>query len=135
MKSAFIVVTLEDSKTISIETKQDGRLSIASERLNEQQLFLVNVIAQATRCYCKGIDIDTYFDPFRVTEKQSTDKLYKCEWMRSGKLILRDDNCKKKFKHADTVEEAFTRQRVFTCMSSVYSVMPKMRINQKTKEK
>jgi len=129
MPSVECILNLSGIKNIIINADKNGKVKIGrTESLSDQDLALIFIITQGIRCYSRGIEIENYFDPYHKTKEVLHDPLYKCEWMESGKLKLRNENYNKKFKHANTPEEALKRHRIFTCNKSVYDLTPKTRI-------
>jgi hypothetical protein len=84
----------------------------------------IHVIMEVARCLMNGQSINHYFNPTVVHSEE--DEYVKCQWMRSGKLVS-SGKADKKYMHADTVDEAMLRKRVFTCTRHLYSLMPKRR--------
>ncbi len=113
---------------IFIKSKPSGEclIQMSGQQFTAQELAAANVIAQTLRCLQTGRPIDHYFNP--TVNDSDEQKIVKCEWLRSGKLTVRDMNASKRHKHADTVEQALERQRVFTCMFPLFRKLPRRRL-------
>lgn len=57
------------------------------------------------------------------------DRMVRCEWMRSGNLLLRKSNETVSYLHANTVEEALKRKRIFTTSMSVFKSLENVNRN------
>lgn len=100
-------------------------------QLTEQELATVNVITQTLKCFVTQRNIDYYFNP-TITDEDRTE-IAKCEWMRSGRLVVRAANYHKRYQHATTVSEAMQRTRVFTCPRFLLKQLPRKRSTAKQK--
>ena len=94
--------------------------------VTSNELSAIHCIAETVRCLKNNKPIDYHFNPMITEEDQS--KFYKCEWMRSGRLIIRDANPSRMWQHATTRSQAISRTRVFTCPVSIYKQLPARKI-------
>ncbi len=111
-------------KFVFIKPNKDGecQVSMAGQGFNVEEIAAVSVIARTIRCFVLGIPINHYFNP--VTDASRENELVKLEWLRSGKLLVRDEHASKKYSHAATIDEAIVRKRVFTCPRRLYVRLP-----------
>lgn len=93
--------------------------------LTQQELSFINIVGESLRCLINEKNIDHHYNPTITAEDQQ--RILKCEWLRSGRLVIRDEKFSGHFRHADTVEIAMTRKRVFTCTMAVYKQLPRKR--------
>lgn len=118
----FIKITADDV-TCNQQIKVSGELS-------SDQLSGLNVIQEVIRCWNINRPIDRYFNP--VQEGNDLD-IVKLEWTRAGTLLVREKNAPTRFQHADTVEEALERNRVFTVYRFMLHRIPTRRSIKKGK--
>jgi len=118
-------------KFVFIKPNGDGECSVnmAGQGFNTEELAMVNVIARTIHCFMLSVPINHYFNP--VTDLSREGELVKLEWLRSGKLLLRDKHASKKYQHASTIDEAMVRRRVFTCPRYLYMRLPPCRPKRK----
>lgn len=92
--------------------------------LTTNEAAAVNAIMQVLRCLSLNRFIDQAFNPTVSDEDRA--EMVKCRWERSGKLAC-IGLATKTFMHANSVEEAMQRNRIFTCTRAVYNQTPKRR--------
>lgn len=102
-----------------------------SGELTSDQLAGVNIIQEVIRCWNTDRPVDRYFNP--VQEGHDLD-LVKLEWTRAGTLVVRSKNAPTKFQHANTVEEALQRNRVFTVYNFMLHRIPTKRFTTEKKK-
>lgn len=102
-------------------------IEVRAGELSATEHAALNFVVEIARCLLIGKSIDHTFNPTKTLERiQEEEQLVRCRWLKSGKLIMMNE-CSKRWKHAATIEEAISRQRVFTCTRNVYDSMPKRR--------
>lgn len=84
----------------------------------------VHYVLEVARRLSKGQSIEHYLDP--VKKPVGEVKILKCKWMKSGKLWCFGETTKR-FHHSETVEEAVSQRRVFTCPETIFVSIPKVR--------
>lgn len=125
MKRVECNITIGD-KFINIEPNAQGEPVVKFHgELSGQELAMINVFTQTIRCLTTQRPIDHYFNP-TITDEDAN-QIVKCEWLRSGKLVVRQTNYGKKFQHALTVSEALTKRRIFTCPRYLLRQLPRRR--------
>lgn len=121
------------NETTGIQIKGEGGQEPSIELLNKGEITAdehaaMFFVAEIARCLLAGRKIDTHFNPTKPLEKLlAEEKLVRCKWTKSGKLLVLVDDENKRWKHASTVGEAMSRKRVFTCTREVYDATPKRR--------
>lgn len=93
----------------------------------------INALVETLRCLSSGKTIDRHFNPTRRHDEKP--RVYKCKWERSGKLRVLEEDATSKFQHANSVEEALQRKRIFTCSSELYETLPKRRMKEATNKR
>lgn len=91
-------------------------------------------ITEVVRCLTLDKSIDHTFCPIKSQPPPvATERFIKCIWQRSGNLIMLGEleDGQKRWKHANTVEEAMEAKRVFTCTRATYAAMAKRRPKRK----
>lgn len=112
--------------------KQQGELS-------GPEHAAAHFIMEVVRCLTLDKSIDHTFNPFHKQTQPppaKTEKYIKCIWQKSGNLIMLGEleEGQKRWKHANTVEEAVESKRVFTCTRATYAAMPKRRPKRKKQQ-
>lgn len=119
-------IYLSDDSMVTI-VSEDGGEPLVSQRgtITANEHAAVHVIAETMRALATGRPVDHLFNPTINEEEEKI--VVKCRWMKSGNLRILDEGPVKKFKHADTLEEALERHRVFTCTRSLLRRLPRKR--------
>ena len=119
-------LTIKD-KFVFIRPNKDGSGCVVQMdgRFTDEELAAINVISRTIACLCDDTQLGPYFNP--TLSEAYDSQTVKVEWLRSGRLVLRSVAPDKRFRHANTVEEAVLRERVFTCERRLYRVLPKRR--------
>lgn len=94
---------------------------------SRRQLDLSSMLMAVMNAYARGLELELLRPITDLHCKDYSEKIYKCRWSKGGKLSLLDDDYSKKYLHANSVQEAITRSRVFTCSESVYAMIPKVK--------
>jgi len=97
--------------------RQNGTLTM-------DETAAVHCFMQTLRCLSAGVSLQAYFNP--TIHEEDDLVLVKCQWSRGGRLKMIGD-ADKHFMHAESVEQAMKRNRVFTCTRRVYKECPKTR--------
>ena len=63
---------------------------------------------------------------FNVKSFEDSKALVKCEWTKRNNLVIRGPAIKE-YDHADSVAEALTKHRTFTCTQAISVLIPKHR--------
>lgn len=114
-------------KFVFIKPDKNGecQINMAGQQFSVEEIAIVNVVAKTIRCFLLGVPINHYFNP--VTDASRENELVKLEWLRSGRLLLRNEHANKKYQHAATIDEAMVRRRVFTCPRYLHVRLPSCR--------
>lgn len=119
-----INITMGD-RFIGIESETNREPAIRMDgTIEANEHAAIAAITEILRCLSWGKGIDSHFNPTEVHSDDYT--ILKCKWERSGKLKILDVS-NKKFLHAETVEEAKSRSRTFTCYKNLFRQLPDKR--------
>lgn len=105
--------------------KVSGHGSLTGDEL--AGLAMINEILRRLRT---GKLLTYDFDPIALTNDQ---EIVLCEWLKSGNLKINttaDGNYyhpPRRWQHADTIEDATTRDRSFSCTLALAMLLPKRR--------
>lgn len=124
----------EDNHGVMIAAQYGAEPTVTQQGdLSGPEHAAAHFIVELVRCLSLGKSIDHTFNPIRDKPQPLEEKLVKCIWQKSGILIMLGDleEGKKKWKHAESVEEALEAKRVFTCTRYIYNAVPKRRPKQK----
>ena len=127
-----VSVNFGDNKVAVIEMDKSmvssRLLGSANENMTSNELFLLSFIQRAMEIDLKGESIPYNLNP---RKEQNQFDIIKCQWTEAGYLRIYDQSPDKKFRHAETVEQAMKRNRNFTCTRSLYECLPTRRIKGK----
>ena len=121
---------MDDTRGCQIVSR-DGAINVEYNReqsLTADENAAIHYVVELARQLLRGQPISHFQNPFLVIQEQ-VQKLVKCKWQRSGKLVMLGqlNPGDKRWKNANTVEEALAKKRVFTCTMAVYDSCPKRR--------
>jgi hypothetical protein len=117
--------------TIKGEEGQEPYIDLRPGPVTADQHAALHLIAEIARALLMGQRIDHLFVPrslqkIYINNSGPSEIFLRCQWMKSGKLIMLKE-CNKRWQHAETVDEAILRKRVFTCTRELYEILPKRR--------
>ncbi len=141
MKAGKIVTTMKGGKMLDFKaTLSTGNGSLfvnigkeiefLGRTLSHQEISAVALIAQIV----EKLNTEELELSISANVKDSnlilSDDVVRCEWMRSGNLMLRG-KAEKHVNFCETPEEAISKKGVFTCAMCVYMQLPKNRKHSK----
>ena len=85
-------------------------------------------VLEVAKALLQGQEINRYFKP--IEPNPDALEIVRCQWLRSGKLRC-FGLATKKHRHAESVDQAIMRHRVFTCTRDLYDRLPKQRAAEK----
>lgn len=121
---------IDEFKGVSIkgESGQEPIIEPYAGEITADQHSAMYFVAEIARCLLAGRSINSQFNPTKpLAILVEEEKLVRCKWTKSGKLIVIVEQETKRWRHAETPAEAMQRKRVFTCTRAVYDACPKRR--------
>jgi hypothetical protein len=121
---------IDDTKGLQVrgQSGEEPVIDFYKGEISPDQMAAMNYVVEIARCLLQGRTIDSHFNPTKKLEALiEEEKLVRCQWMKSGKLVMIVEHETKRWKHAETVAEALGKERVFTCTRQVFDACPKRR--------
>ena len=125
MKRIEITITIGAESVIYITSDNTIEVGYTGSKASSEYFQFLAVIIETLKAMRKGIEVNRHFCP--VPDEKRTKIVFsafpKFKWTKSGILKFLGMSTKK-FMHANTVDEAISRARVFTCNNEIATMIP-----------
>jgi len=131
MQRVEITITIGADSVLYITADKTIEVGCTGSKVGSEYIQFLSVLIESLKAMMKGIEVNRHFCP--VPEEKRTKIVFtsfpKFKWTKSGILKFLGMT-KKKFMHADTVQDALMRSRVFTCSNEIATMIPVRKVIQ-----
>lgn len=102
----------------------NGQVTIHGGAITQDEMAMLGIISSMMRTIMSGNPLCFVFKP---EQEVDIHRLVTCEWLGNGVLRIKEGKPHRKYQHAETQEQAVSREKSFTCPYSLALVLPKKR--------